>query len=150
MPDSFHDNGRQQGHQRGGKKEQYRQGGGTIQPRPGIHPEEERMDILFKIGSKYFDEHLFEYANRYFEQINKEFPQNAHSTYFFLIYGYLYLQKPGPFIHYLAKINKELPDTYAALGVDENAQLPDKLFNEAIRVIKDDISKGKLNLNKYL
>ena len=113
-------------------------------------PKEERMDILFKIGSKYFDEHLFEYANRYFEQINKEFPQNAHSTYFFLIYGYLYLQKPGPFIHYLAKINKELPDTYAALGVDENAQLPDKLFNEAIRVIKDDISKGKLNLNKYL
>ena len=50
----------------------------------------------------------------------------------------------------MAKINKELPDTYAALGVDENAQLPDKLFNEAIRVIKDDISKGKLNLNKYL
>ena len=49
-------------------------------------PKEERMDILFKIGSKYFDEHLFEYANRYFEQINKEFPQNAHSTYFFLIY----------------------------------------------------------------
>ena len=113
-------------------------------------PKEERMDILFKIGSKYFDEHLFEYANRYFEQINKEFPHNAHSTYFFLIYGYLYLQQPGPFIHYLAKINKELPDTYAALGVDENAQLPDKLFNEAIRVIKDDISKGKLNLNKYL
>ena len=113
-------------------------------------PKEERMDILFKIGSKYFDEHLFEYANRYFEQIYKVFPQNAHSTYFFLIYGYLYLQKPGPFIHYLAKINKELPDTYAALGVDENAQLPDKLFNEAIRVIKDDISKGKLNLNKYL
>ena len=113
-------------------------------------PKEERMDILFKIGSKYFDEHLFEYANRYFEQINKEFPHNAHSTYFFLIYGYLYLQQPGPFIHYLAKINKELPDTYAALGVDENAQLPDKLFNEAIRVIKDDISKGKLNLNNYL
>jgi len=113
-------------------------------------PKEERMDILFKIGAKYFDEHLFEYANRYFEQINEEFPQNAHSTYFFLIYGYLYLQKPGPFIHYLAKINKELPDTYAALGVDENAQLPDKLFNEAIRVIKDDISKGKINLNKYL
>lgn len=113
-------------------------------------PKEERMDILFKIGSKYFDEHLFEYANRYFEQINKEFPQNAHSTYFFLIYGYLYLQKPGPFIHYLAKINKELPDTYAALGVDENAQFPDQLFNEAIRVIKDDISKGKLNLNNYL
>ena len=84
-------------------------------------PKEERMDILFKIGSKYFDEHLFEYANRYFEQINKEFPHNAHSTYFFLIYGYLYLQQPGPFIHYLAKINKELPDTYAALGVDENA-----------------------------
>ena len=71
-------------------------------------------------------------------------------TYFFLIYGYLYLQQPGPFIHYLAKINKELPDTYAALGVDENAQFPDQLFNEAIRVIKDDISKGKLNLNKYL
>ena len=64
-------------------------------------PKEERMDILFKIGSKYFDEHLFEYANRYFEQINKEFPHNAHSTYFFLIYGYLYLQQPGPFIHYL-------------------------------------------------
>ncbi len=39
---------------------------------------------------------------------------------------------------------------YAALGVDENTQLPDKLFNEAIRVIKDDISTGKLNLNKYL
>ena len=113
-------------------------------------PKEERMDILFKIGSKYFDEHLFEYANRYFEQINKEFPHNAHSTYFFLIYGYLYLQQPGPFIHYLAKINKELPDTYAALGVDENAQFPDQLFNEAIRVIKDDISKGKLNLNNYL
>ena len=49
----------------------------------------------------------------------------------------------------LAKINKELPDTYAALGVDENAQFPDQLFNEAIRVIKDDISKGKLNLNNY-
>ena len=113
-------------------------------------PKEERMDILFKIGSKYFDEHLFEYANRYFEQINKEFPHNAHSTYFFLIYGYLYLQQPGPFIHYLAKINKELPDTYAALGVDENAQFPDQLFNEAICVIKDDISKGKLNLNNYL
>ena len=62
--------------------------------------------------------------NRYFEQINKEFPHNAHSTYFFLIYGYLYLQQPGPFIRYLAKINKELPDTYAALGVDETHSFP--------------------------
>ena len=91
--------------------------------------------------------HIKSFAFRF---ATPKFPHNAHSTYFFLIYGYLYLQKPGPFIHYLAKINKELPDTYAALGGDENAQLPDKLFNEAIRVIKDDISKGKLNLNKYL
>ena len=115
-----------------------------------LTPKEERRETLFKIGAKYFDEHLFEYANRYFEQINEEFPQDAHTTYFFLIYGYFYLQESGPFIHYLAKISKELPDAYAAMGIDEDVQMPDKVFNEAIRTIKDDISKGKLNLNKYL
>lgn len=113
-------------------------------------PKEERMETLFKIGAKYFDEHFFEYANRYFEQINREFPRNAHSTYFFLIYGYFYLQESGPFIHYLAKIKEELPETYAAMGINNGAQIPDEVFNEAIRAIKEDVSKGKINLNKYL
>lgn len=113
-------------------------------------PKEERMETLFKIGAKYFDEHFFEYANRYLEQINKEFPKNAHNTYFFLVYGYFYQRESAPFLHYLAKIKEELPETYAAMGINDGAQLSDEVFNRAIRAIKEDISKGKINLNKYL
>ena len=67
-------------------------------------PKEERFDVLFKIGSLYFDEHNFEYANQYFELINKEFPEDADATYFFLAYGYYHQQESASFMHYLAKI----------------------------------------------
>ena len=113
-------------------------------------PREEQMDTLFKIGSKYFDEHLFEYACRYFERMNQEFPSNAHSTYFFLIYGYYYLQKTKPLLHYLAKIWKELPELYASLGTTDGTLMTDSIFNEAMRGIKEEISRGNINLNKYL
>lgn len=114
-------------------------------------PKEERMETLYKIGAKYFDERIFEYACKYFEQINREFPQNANSVYLFLIYGYYYLQKLGPFMHYLAKIQKELPEVYSSLGaVSDNTFMSDILFNDAIHSIKEEISKGNINLNKYL
>ena len=100
-------------------------------------PKEERFDVLFKIGSLYFDEHNFEYANQYFELINKEFPEDADATYFFLAYGYYHQQESASFMHYLAKIRKEIPDMYATMGTGDTILMIDTYFNEA-------------NLNKYL
>ena len=115
-----------------------------------LTPKEEQSDALFRIGSVYFDEHNYEYANQYFEQINKEFPEDANDTYLLLAYGYYQLQKSVPFMHYLAKINKEVPDVYATMGTDDSELTTDDCFNEALRAIKEDISKGNINLNKYL
>lgn len=53
-------------------------------------------------------------------------------------------------MHYLAKINKEVPDVYATMGTDDSELTTDDCFNEALRAIKEDISKGNINLNKYL
>ena len=113
-------------------------------------PKEERFDVLFKIGSLYFDEHNFEYANQYFELINKEFPEDADATYFFLAYGYYHQQESASFMHYLAKIRKEIPDMYATMGTGDTILMTDTYFNEALRAIKEDVSTGKINLNKYL
>ena len=101
-------------------------------------------------GSLYFDEHNFEYANQYFELINKEFPEDADATYFFLAYGYYHQQESASFMHYLAKIRKEIPDMYATMGTGDTILMTDTYFNEALRAIKEDVSTGKINLNKYL
>ena len=111
---------------------------------------EERCDTLFTIASACFDVQNYKYANRYFRLINEEFPDNARSTYFFMIYGYFYLQQLTPFMHYLAKIKEEIPEMYAALGNDTSMMLSDSRFNELMREMKENISNGKIDLNKYL
>lgn len=112
-------------------------------------PEEEQYDILFGIASAYFDTQNFENAVQYFEQMVDRFPQDSKGMYFFMIYCYFYTQQLSPFMHYLAKIEKELPQLYADMG-EGYIQVPDKQFNELLREIKDNIRNGEIDLNKYL
>ena len=74
----------------------------------------------------------------------------ADATYFFLAYGYYHQQESASFMHYLAKIRKEIPDMYATMGTGDTILMTDTYFNEALRAIKEDVSTGKINLNKYL
>ena len=114
-----------------------------------LAPEDERFDNLLNIATNCFDAHDYNYASRYLETINKDFPKEARLTYFFLIYCYFYLQKLPSFMHYLAKIKKEIPKMYDGFGVIENP-LNDARFNELLREMKDNINSGKIDINKYL
>lgn len=112
-------------------------------------PKEERFDVLFKIGSLYFDEHNFEYANQYFELINKEFPEDADATYFFWLTVITTSRNPLRSCTIWLK-SEEIPDMYATMGTGDTILMTDTYFNEALRAIKEDVSTGKINLNKYL
>lgn len=112
-------------------------------------PADERYDIVMNIATTCFDEHNFKLAATYFEQLNHEFPDEAKSTYYFLVYSYFYLQQINPCMHYLAKIKKEIPEMYADLGTT-NAVTTDKHFNNMLCELKENIANGKIDLNKYL
>lgn len=111
--------------------------------------EEDMRDTLLSIASACFDTQNFEYASNYFEQMNDDFPEQAKTTYFFLIYCYYYMQQLAPFMHYLGKIKEEIPEMYAELG-EAGSLIPDKQFNELLREMKDNINSGKIDINKYL
>lgn len=112
-------------------------------------PADERYDILMNIATTCFDEHNFKLAATYFEQLNNEFPDEAKTTYYFLVYSYFYLQQISPCMHYLAKIKEEIPEMYADLGTTD-AVITDKHFNNMICELKENIANGKIDLNKYL
>lgn len=113
-------------------------------------PEDERYDTLFSIAATGFDLQDYELAIQYYEQLNKEFPEDAKTCYLFLLYSYLQLQQVPPCMHYLAKIKYETPEMYATLGSENEIIIPDPRFNELMRQLKDNISNGSIDLDKYL
>lgn len=110
---------------------------------------EEEYDMLFRMASACFDTQNFKHAAQYFELINDKYPEDAKGYYFFLLYCYFYTRQFSLFMHYLAKIKKELPEVYADLGGGV-IHIPDERFNELLREMKDNIHNGKIDLNKYL
>lgn len=112
-------------------------------------PKDERYDTLMAIAVACFDTQNFKFSAKYFEQINSEFPKDAKTTYFFLVYCYFKLQKIDPCMHYIAKIKEEVPEMYNSMGTNEEL-LRDKRFMELLRELKENVSKGDIDLNKYL
>lgn len=53
-------------------------------------------------------------------------------------------------MYYLVKIRKEILDMYVIMGIGDIILMIDIYFNEVLCVIKEDVSIGKINLNKYL
>ena len=111
--------------------------------------EDERLDYLFTIGAACFDTQNFKLAAQYYEQINREFPDNAPATYFFLAYCYFYLEEAISCMHYIAKMKHELPDAYSNLGTSDSI-LSDTRFNELMRNLKDSVNNGKVDLDNFL
>lgn len=114
-----------------------------------LAPEDERFDTLLSIATTCFDTHNYDYANRYFELINQEFPTRAKVTYYFMLYCYFQMNQQSLFMHVLAKIKTEIPEIYANFGTNRDLSR-DTHFNELLRNIKDNISDGKIDINKYL
>ena len=111
--------------------------------------EDERLEFLFTIGAACFDTQNFKLAAQYYEQINREFPDNAPATYFFLAYCYFYLEEAISCMHYIAKMKHELPDAYSNLGTSDSV-LSDTRFNELMRNLKDSVNNGKVDLDNFL
>ena len=110
---------------------------------------EDRLDCLLSISSACFDIRNYSLSVHYFDMIEKEFPEHAKATYFFLLYSYFRLQQVTPCMHYLAKIKMETPDLYNE--IDTNADLVgDDNFLSLMRELKENVSNGKIDLDKYL
>lgn len=112
-------------------------------------PKDERYGALITIASACFDTLNFKFAAKYFEKVNSEFPNDAKTTYFFLVYCYFKLQEIDPCMHYMAKIKKEVPDMYDSMGSSEEV-LKDKRFMELLCELKKAENDGTIDLNKYL
>lgn len=133
----------------GGKMEDINSATDQFEKALQLAPEDERFNTLFNIATTCFDVQNFECAIGYFETINKEFPEEANVTYFFMIYAYFYTRKFQSFMHYYAKIYKELPNMYDKMGTHDYL-LKDENFNELLRELKKNVSNGTTDLNKYL
>lgn len=111
---------------------------------------EERLETLYTIGMTCFDMQELTFAACYFEMINREYPYEAQDTYYFLAYIYIHLQNTSAFMHYLAKMKKEIPEAYNRLGNESSLHQPDLRFNNLMREIKEKIIKENIDLNNYL
>ncbi len=110
---------------------------------------EEMYELLLMIGTVCFETRHFELAVHYFERINSEFPKEAKTTYFFLLYCYYHLQQIGPLMWYFIKIKNEMPEMYEQLGDANEKTLTDDNFNEMLQALKAGIRDGKIDLRNY-
>ncbi len=110
---------------------------------------EDLFEILMMIATACFDTHHFGLAIRYFEQINNDFPENARTTYFFLLYCYYQLRQVAPLMHYFLKIKAETPEIYEQLGNPNEDLLADKSFNDMLHALKEGIGNGEIASDNY-
>lgn len=113
-------------------------------------PDDERSEVLLTIGLTCADMQSHSLAVYYLEWLHDEYPQSEKQVYLPLAYCYFHLNNTFLFMHYLARIKKELPDVYEHLGTDHELFSLDESFNSMVRYMKDITNNGNIDLNQYL
>ncbi|MDO4180994.1 MAG: multidrug transporter [Bacteroidales bacterium] len=112
-------------------------------------PEEERYYTLTDIATTCFDARQFSISAQYYERINIDYPKQERANYVFLMYCYFYLVQQEPCLHYLAKIRRDMPETYAMLGTTDGF-IMDAKFQTFLYEMKHQIEIGNIDIDKYL